>query len=144
MLKSAYESLSVWIIMFILIIVRYNPSAYNIDSRNARIFRDPMPSKRGSYFGFSVVLYIGGADKSLLLVGAPRANSSQLPFVTEPGTVFQCELDESRCTEWPIHKTGNSSHPHERFNQIKDNAWIGITMFYGGSRIEACFPFIFQ
>jgi len=84
-------------------------------------------SERGSYFGFSVALYVG-VNESLLLVGAPRANSSELPYVMEPGTVFKCAMN-GVCKEWVMDTTGNGPHPRERFiNQIKDNAWIGATI----------------
>ena len=117
------------ILIFVLAILQHNSSAYNINTLNAQIFRNPVhvPTGRGSYFGFSVAFYVG-ADKSLLLVGAPRANSSGLPFVTEPGTVFKCAMN-GVCKEWVMDKTGNGPHPRERLiNQIKDNAWIGATI----------------
>lgn len=119
----------VQILILVLVILQHNPSAYNINSLNAEIFRNParVPGERGSYFGFSVALYVG-ANESLLLVGAPRANSGALPFVTEPGSVFKCTMN-GVCKEWVIDQTGNGPHPRARLiNQIKDNAWIGATI----------------
>lgn len=115
--------------IFVLAILQHNPSAYNINPFDVKLFRDPMhvSGERGSYFGFSVALYVGTSE-SLLLVGAPRANSSELPYVTEPGTVFKCAMN-GMCKEWVMDKTGNGPHPRERLvNQIKDNAWIGATI----------------
>jgi len=117
------------ILIFVLAIRQHNSSAYNINSLNAKIFRDSVhvSHERGNYFGFSVALYVG-ANESLLLVGAPRANSSGLPSVIEPGTVFKCAMN-GVCKEWMIDKTGNGPHPRKRLiNQIKDNAWIGATI----------------
>jgi len=107
--------------------MRYNPSAYNINSRDAEVFHDPARASDGreNYFGFSVALYVG-ANESLLLVGAPRANSSKLPSVTEPGTIFKCW--NGVCGEWPIDQTGNGPYLFNKLNQIKDYAWIGATI----------------
>lgn len=127
--RASSAHFRVQILIFILAILQHNPSAYNINSLSAEIFRDPVhvSAGRGSYFGFSVALYVS-ADEFLLLVGAPRANSSELPFVTEPGTVFKCAMN-GVCKEWVMDKTGNGPHPRERLiNQIKDNAWIGATI----------------
>ncbi|XP_011062197.1 PREDICTED: integrin alpha-PS4-like [Acromyrmex echinatior] len=131
-------------LMFILTILQHNPSAYNINSHNGEVFRNPVhiSGGRGSYFGFSVALYVG-VNESLLLVGAPRANSNALPFVTEPGTVFKCAMN-GICEEWVIDKTGNGLHPYKRqINQIKDYAWIGATIAVQNSteaRVMVCGP----
>ncbi|KAL6264540.1 hypothetical protein P5V15_004645 [Pogonomyrmex californicus] len=127
-----------------LVIVTHNSLAYNINLLNAKIFKDPVhrSNGRGSYFGFSVALY-AGAKESLLLVGAPRANSSELPFVTEPGTVFKCTMN-GMCREWVIDRTGNGPHPREKLiNQIKNNAWIGATIAVQNeteARVMVCGP----
>lgn len=116
-------------LILILTIVQHSPLAYNIDVLNAKVYDDPTRALDGrrSYFGFSVALYTSPKE-SLLLVGAPRANSSELPMVTEPGTVFKCAMN-GVCGEWVIDKTGNGPHPRERLiNQLKDNAWIGATV----------------
>ncbi|XP_011872800.1 PREDICTED: integrin alpha pat-2-like [Vollenhovia emeryi] len=144
MLRTRLVRSRVPILIFVLAILQRNPSAYNINSLDAEVFRDPMrvPGERGSYFGFSVALYVG-ANESLLLVGAPRANSSELPYVTEPGTVFKCAMN-GVCKEWVMDKTGNGPRPRERFvNQIKDNAWIGATIAVQNktvARVMVCGP----
>ncbi|KAM0729346.1 Integrin alpha-PS4 [Formica fusca] len=131
-------------LIFILTIAQLNPLAYNIDTLNAKVYDDPtrVSGERHSYFGFSVALYTS-AEGPLLLVGAPRANSSELPFVTEPGTVFKCAMN-GVCGEWVIDKTGNGPHPRETLiNQIKDNAWIGATIAVENKtepRVVVCGP----
>lgn len=142
-----HASLAAWALIFVLTIVRYNPSAYNIDLRSAKVFRDSasVSSERRSYFGFSVALYVG-VNESLLLVGAPRANSSKLQFVMEPGTVFQCKINGT-CTEWLIDKTENGLRPYMKINQIKDNAWIGATIAVQNkteARIMVCYHSFFN
>ncbi|XP_024893200.1 integrin alpha-9-like [Temnothorax curvispinosus] len=145
--RASLTHFRVQILIFVLAILQHNPLAYNINSLDAEIFRDPMHESgaRESYFGFSVALYVG-ANETLLLVGAPRANSSALPNVMEPGTVFKCAMN-GVCKEWVVDKTGNgrvSSHPPEKFvNQIKDNAWIGATIAVQNkteARVVVCGP----
>ncbi|XP_014480126.1 PREDICTED: integrin alpha-9-like [Dinoponera quadriceps] len=117
-------------LVFALLIPRHDPSAYNIDPRNVRVFGDPVPAspqRRGSYFGFSVALYAGAGDP-LLLVGAPRANSTALRGVNEPGTVFKCTMN-GECKEWLVDRSVNGLRPADtRIRQVKDNAWIGANI----------------
>ncbi|KAL6264541.1 hypothetical protein P5V15_004646 [Pogonomyrmex californicus] len=115
-------------LIFILTIIRYNPLAYNIDSDSAIIFRDPVfISGRESYFGFSVALY-AGVNESLLLVGAPRANSSAEPDIIEPGVVFKCQMN-GICQEWMLDVVHNAPLRFENLiNQKKDNSWFGATI----------------
>ncbi|XP_017761213.1 PREDICTED: integrin alpha-5-like [Eufriesea mexicana] len=130
---------------FVLIILKYDVLAYNLDVDNAKVFNVPkvLNSQRGSYFGFSVALYTDEVD-SILLVGAPRANTSLIQNVIEPGTVYQCRINK-RCKEWIIDKSGNGNK-HEQcstINQIKDNAWIGATIAIENKtnpRIVVCGP----
>lgn len=143
--RASLSYIRVQILIFILAILQHNPSAYNINLLDAKVFRDPVHASngRGSYFGFSVALY-ASANESLLLVGAPRANSSELPFVTEPGTVFKCTMNGA-CKEWVMDKTGNG--PRENLiNQIKDNAWIGATIAIDNrteARVMVCYCLFF-
>lgn len=134
------------IIIIILTTVKHSPSAYNINLRDARIFHDPAHARtsgaRGNYFGFSVALY-AGANESLLLVGAPRANSSELPSVMEPGAVFKCWTNGT-CGKWPIDETGSRPQFYNaKTSQIKDHAWIGATIAVENStkaRVVVCLP----
>lgn len=114
---------SPFVVVLILTILRHDPSAFNIDWRGARVFDDPMrvPGARGSYFGYSVALY-ADANSSLLLVGAPRANSSELPHVREPGVVYACRMN-GMCKEWTIDRSRN-----DPYKEIKNDAWIGATI----------------
>ena len=64
----------------------------------------------------------------MLLVGAPRANTSIVENVIEPGTVFQCPINKT-CKEWIIDRRRNDKYKqYPMINQIKDNAWIGATI----------------
>lgn len=115
---------------FTYVILRHSVLAYNLDVNNVKVFDVPttLNHKRGSYFGYSVALYASGED-SVLLVGAPRANSSTIESVIEPGAVYQCPTNGT-CKEWIIDDTGNhwKLQSYEAIYQIKDNAWIGATI----------------
>lgn len=116
-------------IVFACAILNCNVLAYNLDVDNVKVFNVPatINYQRGSYFGYSVALYTNGED-SVILVGAPRANTSSLQGVIEPGTVYQCPINDT-CKEWCIDKTRNGWHKrHPTINQIKDRAWIGATI----------------
>ncbi|PBC26440.1 Integrin alpha-PS3 [Apis cerana cerana] len=133
--------INIWFAIFVFVILKYNTLAYNLDVNNVKIFNIPKTfnNQRGSYFGFSVALYTEGLD-SILLVGAPRANSSTIKNVIEPGTVYQCSINKT-CKEWIIDKSGNSEY--SEWNQIKDNAWIGATIAVENKtnpRIVVCGP----
>nr|XP_033205662.1 integrin alpha-4-like [Bombus vancouverensis nearcticus] len=120
--------INIWFYSFTFIILQYSILAYNLDIDNAKIFNIPknFSYQRGSYFGFSVALYTDGLD-SVLLVGAPRANTSIIQNVIEPGTIFQCPINET-CKEWIIDRSGNYKEEYSTINQIEDNAWIGATI----------------
>ncbi|XP_032691162.1 integrin alpha-9-like isoform X2 [Odontomachus brunneus] len=140
---AVYSHIRAFVI--VLIILRYNPLAYNINSRSVQIFNYPVTAsslRRGSYFGFSVALY-AGTDNSLVLVGAPRANSTRLHNVKEPGTVFQCAMN-GVCKEWLVDQSVNGVYPrNRRIKQIKDNAWIGATIAVENktiARVVVCGP----
>ncbi|EFN89848.1 Integrin alpha-PS4 [Harpegnathos saltator] len=131
--------------VLLLMILRCNPSAYNVDSRNVLIFSDPVrvsPQRRGSYFGFSVALY-AGAGGPLLLAGAPRANSTATRRVNEPGTVFTCAMS-GVCKEWLLDSSKNGVFPRDkRIVQVKDNAWIGASIAVENktaARVVVCGP----
>lgn len=113
---------------FALIILQYNVLAYNLNTDNAKVFNIPQVfnHQRGSYFGFSVALYTDGQN-SVLLVSAPRANTSIIKNVIEPGTVFQCPINET-CKEWIIDRRNDNYKQYSTINQIKNNAWIGATI----------------
>ena len=113
-----------------------NSLAYNIDLENAHIFTDPKGetiNERKSYFGFSVALYTDSNawEKSLILVGAPRANVSRVKTVIEPGSVFKCPVFSSEpCKEWILDLTedGDIKFRNRITSQLRDNAWNGANI----------------
>lgn len=124
--KSLAMCFRLQILILALTIIQRDASAYNINSYDAKVFSVPASRDRRSYFGFSVALY-ANANESSLLVGAPRANSSELPSVGEPGTVYKCAMSGA-CRAWTVDDVGNGRHPQLKFDQIKNNSWIGATI----------------
>lgn len=118
-----------WLFGLTLVMLKYNVLTYNLDINNAKVFNNPtiLNYKRGSYFGFSVALYTN-KEESVLLIGAPRANSSTIQDAIETGTVYQCPINDT-CKEWNVDKTGNNQHKQKsNVSQFKNNAWIGATI----------------
>ncbi|XP_042855750.1 integrin alpha-7-like isoform X1 [Penaeus japonicus] len=111
-------------------------SAFNLEPREAIILSDVTqgqgPGGRGSYFGFSVALhYLAHENNAWLVVGAPRANSSYYnpEQITEPGTIFKCNLRSRECEELFIDREGNSESLDQnsefRYMDLKNNGWLG-------------------
>lgn len=122
--------------MFFLFLCIVNSWAYNIDVDNARVFvnlNEGEENVRKNYFGFSVALYVdeNSWENSLIIIGAPRANVSQIKTVVEPGSVFKCSihLNES-CKEWILDPTedGQVKFKIVTAMQLRDNAWTGATI----------------
>lgn len=105
--------------------------SYNLDLQNFQLFEDPQTknNERPSYFGFSVALYSSGLD-SLLLVGAPRANSTTSRDFIEPGAVYSCPLfSTGLCIEWPIDILPQASILGQTSNaKSRNHAWLGATI----------------
>ncbi|XP_076235049.1 integrin alpha-5 [Calliopsis andreniformis] len=122
------KKFNVCFLNFVLLILRHDVLTYNLDVDNVKVFSIPKTSNyKGNYFGFSVALYTNGED-SILLVGAPRANSSATEHIIEPGTVYQCPINGT-CKEWiidDIESTRNTQKPS--INEVRDHAWIGATI----------------
>ncbi|KAL7301511.1 hypothetical protein TKK_0005947 [Trichogramma kaykai] len=131
--------------------------AYNLNVASARLFVDPFKgsSSRASYFGFSVGLYTSSSDgkDALLLVGAPRANSSRRVTaerrVVEPGAVYKCPIDATRndrgCDEWQLDSGYQEQQPllGDNFEPKRDYAWLGANIaVVNGSvpKVAVCAP----
>ncbi|KAK7074650.1 hypothetical protein SK128_017829 [Halocaridina rubra] len=116
-------------------------SAFNLEPQSAKIFTDPTMEQsywgRQSYFGFSVSLQRNTHnDGKWLVVGAPRANSSQYSSSTipEPGAIFRCDLidNQSTCIELRIDQSGNTYSPSQQadfsYYDLKNEGWLGGAM----------------
>lgn len=104
----------------------------------------------GSLFGFSVDFYLPDTQRVSVLVGAPKANTSQ-PDVVEGGTVYYCPWqrnDNSNCTRIPFDTKGNRYYDfltkdlNITLEQVeyKSGQWFGATVRSHGNSILACAP----
>uniref|UniRef100_A0A8K9X0C2 Integrin, alpha V n=1 Tax=Oncorhynchus mykiss TaxID=8022 RepID=A0A8K9X0C2_ONCMY len=77
-------------------------TSFNLDIDKPYVFSGP----KGSYFGFSVDFFQPN-NKSNILIGAPRANTSSASTVVERGAVYTCPWQKSSdCTQVQFDNTG--------------------------------------
>uniref|UniRef100_A0A672NER8 Uncharacterized protein n=1 Tax=Sinocyclocheilus grahami TaxID=75366 RepID=A0A672NER8_SINGR len=96
-----------WIWALVALFYFQQALSFNLDSSKPTVFAGPP----GSYFGFSVAFFNPDNKRLNILVGAPRANTSdQTPStVTERGAVFSCPWDKSgSCTQIEFDSTGKT------------------------------------
>ncbi|KAG7165078.1 Integrin alpha-PS3-like [Homarus americanus] len=105
-------------------------------TRVFKLFTDPYLNDNGreSYFGFAIALQRGPDNTAWLMVGAPRANSSNYKNekITEPGVLYKCNLQTLHCQELFIDQTGNtvSNYPSSWtiYQDLKNGGWLGGTL----------------
>ncbi|CAG6021847.1 unnamed protein product [Menidia menidia] len=114
--------------------------AFNLDVENPAVYSGP----NGSYFGYAVDFYLSDSARASVLIGAPKANTSQ-DSVTEGGSVFYCPWSRSQSdchsiafdTEGERFLTINGTSHQIDF---KSNQWFGATVRSHGDTILACAP----
>ncbi|XP_023691240.1 integrin alpha-IIb isoform X2 [Paramormyrops kingsleyae] len=114
-------------------------SALNLDAENVDVYSGP----EGSYFGFSVDFYKDENNLVSLVVGAPKANTSQ-PGVTEGGAVFHCLWSQgnSTCDRMAFDGEGseNYSYSSYRIEASKSHQWFGASVRVAPGYVLACAP----
>ncbi|CAL8371638.1 unnamed protein product [Gadus morhua 'NCC'] len=76
--------------------------SFNLDVENPAVFSGP----EGSYFGFSVDFFkTANNQKSDVLVGAPRANTTEDSAVVERGAVYSCPWSSAACEQLHFDST---------------------------------------
>ncbi|XP_040343825.1 integrin alpha-5 [Herpailurus yagouaroundi] len=117
---------------------------FNLDAEAPAVLAGPP----GSFFGFSVEFYRPGTDGVSVLVGAPKANTSQ-PGVLQGGAVYLCPWGTSpvHCTPIEFDSKGSRllesllpSPEGEEPVEYKSLQWFGATVRAHGSSILACAP----
>uniref|UniRef100_A0A669BDB3 Integrin, alpha 8 n=1 Tax=Oreochromis niloticus TaxID=8128 RepID=A0A669BDB3_ORENI len=131
--------------MFILGVLSVLSSAnrvlgFNFYAEHPTVYRGP----DGSYFGYAVDFYQATADSNTVLVGAPKANTSQ-PGIVEAGAVYYCPwpgLPES-CRQIPFDNSNNrmikvngTREPLE----FKSHQWFGASVRAHRGEVVACAP----
>uniref|UniRef100_A0A8K9UJP2 Integrin, alpha V n=1 Tax=Oncorhynchus mykiss TaxID=8022 RepID=A0A8K9UJP2_ONCMY len=105
-------------------------TSFNLDIDKPYVFSGP----KGSYFGFSVDFFQPN-NKSNILIGAPRANTSSASTVVERGAVYTCPWQKSSdCTQVQFDNTDGVQM------EFKSNQWFGATVRSDGEHILACAP----
>ncbi|XP_048858451.1 integrin alpha-5-like isoform X2 [Brienomyrus brachyistius] len=114
-------------------------AAFNLDVSTPAVYSGP----KGSYFGYSVDFYLANLSSVSILVGAPKANTSQLS-ITEGGSVYVCPWSgtQSQCTVIEFDSEDRSYHVNDTDLQVefKSHQWFGATVRSHGSTILACAP----
>ncbi|XP_027866083.1 integrin alpha-5 [Xiphophorus couchianus] len=114
--------------------------AFNLDVENPAVYSGP----DGSYFGYAVDFYLSESASASVVIGAPKANTSQTN-VTEGGSVFYCpwSVGQSNCHTIEFDPEGDrSTRINDTLQQVdfKSHQWFGATVRSHGDTILACAP----
>ncbi|KAJ8788730.1 hypothetical protein J1605_005026 [Eschrichtius robustus] len=87
------------------LVVLWSPAsqAFNLDVDQFTVYGGP----EGSYFGYAVDFHVPAARTASVLVGAPKANTSQ-PDIVEGGAVYYCPWPAEgsvQCRQIPFDTT---------------------------------------
>ncbi|KAL6077217.1 hypothetical protein STEG23_037672, partial [Scotinomys teguina] len=115
--------------------------AFNLDVDKLTVYTGP----EGSYFGYSLDFYIPDARTASVLVGAPKANTSQ-PDIVEGGAVYYCPWPaegSAQCKQIPFDTTNNRKirvNGTKEPVEFKSNQWFGATVRSHKGKVVACAP----
>ncbi|XP_036044609.1 integrin alpha-8 isoform X2 [Onychomys torridus] len=115
--------------------------AFNLDVDKLTVYTGP----EGSYFGYSLDFYIPDARTASVLVGAPKANTSQ-PDIVEGGAVYYCPWPaegSAQCKQIPFDTTNNRKirvNGTKEPIEFKSNQWFGATVRAHKGKVVACAP----
>ncbi|XP_064590739.1 integrin alpha-5, partial [Zonotrichia leucophrys gambelii] len=119
-------------------------AAFNLEASRPVVFR----GAPGSFFGFALDFYLPEPHSVSVLVGAPKANTSQ-PNVTQGGAVFHCPWPPQGGACAPIdfdhigtrtHDFGGNSSDGAEPVEFKSLQWFGATVRAHNGSILACAP----
>nr|XP_055050439.1 integrin alpha-IIb [Misgurnus anguillicaudatus] len=132
-------SLLIYTVLLSLLIYPHHIDGFNLDLKNYTVYSGP----EDSYFGFSVDFYQSGSESKSVVVGAPRANTSQ-PGVSHGGSVFLCPWTSTgeSCQILKFDQKGDENFTRE--NKVlmahKSNQWMGASVRTYNNYILACAP----
>uniref|UniRef100_A0A8C6YJP3 Integrin subunit alpha 8 n=1 Tax=Nothoprocta perdicaria TaxID=30464 RepID=A0A8C6YJP3_NOTPE len=112
--------------------------AFNLDEEKLTVYSGPP----GSYFGYAVDFYVPEPSTVSVLVGAPRANTSQ-PDIVQGGAVYACAWPAPRCRQIPFDGTNNRKikvNGTREPIEFKTNQWFGATVKAHKEKVVACAP----
>ncbi|XP_078519732.1 integrin alpha-8 [Lissotriton helveticus] len=112
---------------------------FNLDTEKATVYSGPP----GSYFGYSVDFHLPDRNTVSVLVGAPKANTTQ-PEIVEGGAVYYCPWPRtSECKQIPFDVTNNRKvrvNGTKEAIEFKSNQWFGATVKAHKDKVVACAP----
>ncbi|XP_064022952.1 integrin alpha-8 isoform X2 [Pogoniulus pusillus] len=112
--------------------------AFNLDEEKPTVYSGPP----GSYFGYSVDFYIPDSSTVSVLVGAPKANTTQ-PDIVEGGAVYYCGWPGALCRQIPFDGTNNRKvkvNGTREPIEFKTSQWFGATVKAHKEKVVACAP----
>ncbi|XP_021466280.2 integrin alpha-5 [Oncorhynchus mykiss] len=115
-------------------------ATFNLETENRIVYSGP----KGSFFGYSVDFFYNNASSFSILIGAPKANTSQTNII-EGGSVYLCpwSQDQSDCSVVNFDNEGDRSfHVNDVDVQVefKSHQWFGATVRSHGNTVLACAP----
>ncbi|XP_051932920.1 integrin alpha-5-like isoform X3 [Hippocampus zosterae] len=124
--------------VLVVVVLSHFCDAFNLDTENRVVFAGP----RGSYFGYSVEFFSSNSSSVSLLIGAPKANTSQAG-IAEGGAVFLCHWSQNNCSIINFDQNGDQYFYINNENtqvEFKSHQWFGATVRSQGNNILACAP----
>ncbi|XP_051856092.1 integrin alpha-8 [Antechinus flavipes] len=115
--------------------------AFNLDVDKLTVYSGP----EGSYFGYAVDFHIPDPRTVSILVGAPKANTSQ-PDIVEGGAVYYCPwpaTGDVQCKQIPFDTTNNRKirvNGTKEPIEFKSKQWFGATVKAHKGKVVACAP----
>uniref|UniRef100_A0A8B9V990 Integrin subunit alpha 8 n=1 Tax=Anas zonorhyncha TaxID=75864 RepID=A0A8B9V990_9AVES len=128
-----------FVLFLLLLLVLSAPAvAFNLDEEKLTVYSGPP----GSYFGYAVDFYIPEPGRVGVLVGAPKANTSQ-PDIVQGGAVYHCAWPAAGCHQIPFDNTNNRKikvNGTREPIEFKTNQWFGATVKAHKEKVVACAP----
>ncbi|XP_070831701.1 integrin alpha-V [Chaetodon trifascialis] len=125
-------------VALLALVLVHRCGSFNLDVDKPSVFSGP----EGSYFGFSVDFFKpSNNQKSDVLIGAPRANTSSSGDVVERGAVYSCPWrSSSACQQLQFDSSGDRTNADGAQMEFKSKQWFGASVRSDGERILACAP----
>uniref|UniRef100_A0A8C0JEL3 Integrin subunit alpha V n=1 Tax=Chelonoidis abingdonii TaxID=106734 RepID=A0A8C0JEL3_CHEAB len=110
--------------------------AFNLDADGPAVYS----GSEGSYFGFAVDFFAPDSSSIFLLVGAPKANTTQ-PDIVEGGQVLKCNWNSNKnCQPVIFDSTGDRNFAPNDPLEFKSHQWFGASVRSKNDKILACAP----
>ncbi|KAJ6660498.1 hypothetical protein lerEdw1_017495 [Lerista edwardsae] len=136
---SAEPFLPLWICLGDLLLLSSSVWTFNLHASAPTVYYGP----NGSYFGFALDFYQDSNGSMNVVVGAPRANTSQ-PGIIEGGSVYLCPWapSGSSCTPIEFDAKGDQTEQYGRITvkTFKSKQWFGASVNTWKDNIMACAP----